>query len=207
MTADVTALLPSGRCALVVVDLQNDYCHPDGALAARGADVAGAAAAARATVELLPAARSAGVPCVHLRTEHSDWTDTPAWVMRGRTGELLDVADTPVALAGTWGVQPFVVEAAPEDRIITKHRYSGFAYTSLELSLRARGCESVVLAGVTSDVCLHATALDALARGFLPVLLSDCSASSTPRRHQEAVAQFANSLGPVVDSATVRAAW
>lgn len=207
MTGDLTDLLAPDRCALLVVDLQNDYCHPEGALAERGADVHAAATAAAATAVSLDAARAAGVPCIHLRTEHSSWTDTPAWVMRGSTGDVLDVADTPVVLAGTWGAEPFVVDAGPEDRVITKHRYSGFAYTSLELSLRARGRETVVLAGVTSDVCLRATALDALTRGFLPVLMRDCSASTTPRRHEEALEQFAGSLGPVVDSATVRAAW
>jgi ureidoacrylate peracid hydrolase len=207
LTADLADLLAPDRCALVLVDLQNDYCHPEGALAARGADVHAAATAAAATAVALDAARAAGVPCIHLRTEHSLWTDTPAWVMRGSTGDVLDVPETPVALAGTWGAEPFVVEAGPDDRVITKHRYSGFAYTSLELSLRARCRETIVLAGVTSDVCLRATALDALARGFLPVLMSDCSASTTPRRHADAMEQFAGSLGPVLDSSTVRAAW
>lgn len=200
-------LLTPERCAVVVVDLQNDYCHPDGALARRGADVRAAMTVADNTVELLAAARAAGVPCLHLRTEHSDWTDTPAWSTRGAGGDLLDVRADPVAAAGSWGAEPFRVEALPDDRVITKHRYSGFAYTSLELSLRARGRETLVLAGVTSDTCVRATALDGRALGFVPVLLSDCTAGGTPERHRNACAEFADTLGPVTDSAQVRAAW
>lgn len=207
MTVHLNALLEPERCAVVVVDFQNDYCHPDGALARRGADVSATRVAAEKTIEFLAMARHVGAPCVHLRTEHSHWTDTPAWLSRGSAGPLLDVANSPVALAETWGAQPFHVEADTDDRVIIKHRYSGFAYTSLELSLRARGRETLLLAGVTSDTCVRATAFDALALGFVPVLLDDCTASSTAERHRQAVEEFAMTQGPVINSSAVRALW
>lgn len=207
MTIDLTTLLAPERCAVVVVDLQNDYCHPDGALARRGADVSAARTAAENTVDLLAAARAAGSPCIHLRTEHSSWTDTPAWLLRGSTGDLLDATRVPIVAAGTWGAEPFTVEACSQDRVITKHRYSGFAYTSLELSLRARECETIILAGVTSDTCVRATAFDAISLGFVPVMVTDCTASSTAERHAQAVQEFSNTLGPVTTSEALSAAW
>lgn len=194
-------------CAVVVVDMQNDYCHEAGALARHGADVSAVPRVAEQTSSLLGAARDAGVPCIHVRTEHSEWTDTPAWTARGASGDLLDVAATPVAAVGTWGAEPYGVQADPADWVIVKHRYSAFAHTPLGLSLRARNRRTILLAGVTSDVCLRATAIDALALDVLPVLLRDCSASTSEHRHQDAVARFADSLGPVVDSSAVRAAF
>ncbi|MGH3662112.1 MAG: isochorismatase family cysteine hydrolase [Micromonosporaceae bacterium] len=195
------------RCALLVIDLQNDYCHPSGALAATGQDVSAAAGAAAKAAELLVAARAAGAPCVHLRSEHSQWTDTPEWLARGDAGNLLDPRKIPIARAGSWGAAPFQIEAAAGDRVLVKHRYSGFAHTPLELTLRAVDRDVAVLTGVTSDLCVRATGLDALARGFTPVLVADATAAADPDRHAGACREFASYLGPVVTSAELIDAW
>ena len=156
---------------------------------------------------LLDAARFAGVPCLHLRTEHSDWTDTPQWLARGDAGDLLDPRRHPIARQGSWGAQPYRINAGDDERVIIKHRYSGFAHTSLELSLRARNRDVVLLAGVTSDLCVRATGLDALARGFQPILLADATASTSGARHDCAISDFRSYLGPVLVVADVRARW
>jgi ureidoacrylate peracid hydrolase len=120
---------------------------------------------------------------------------------------LLDAADNPIVAAGSWGAEPFLVTEAPEDRVIVKHRYSAFVGTSLELSLRAKRRDVFLVAGVATDICVHATAVHGLMNGFLPVLLTDCAAGTTEERHSDAVETFLLSMGPVVDSATVRDVW
>lgn len=207
MTGQASPLLSARRCALVIVDVQNDYCHPDGALACSGGDMSDVEPAVAAIEATLAAARAAEVPCLHVRTEHSTWTDTPEWLARGDAGNLLDVRHHPIVRQGSWGAQPYRVAAADDERVVVKHRYSGFAHTSLELSLRARDREVVLLAGVTSDLCVRATGLDALARGFQPVLVADATAATSPARHRSAVDEFRSYLGPVVTVADVRAAW
>lgn len=207
MTSRSSALLVPERCAVVVVDMQNDYCHPEGALASTGADVSACASAAASVDRLLAAARAAGVPCLHARTEHSEWTDTAEWTARGDGGDLLDPRHHPIVRQGSWGAEPYVIHALPEDRILVKHRYSGFAYTPLELFLRARDRHVVVLAGVTSDICVRATGFDALTRGFSPVLVRDCTASTSSERHEAAVRDFAACLGPVVPFDEVESSW
>jgi nicotinamidase-related amidase len=78
-----TDALDPDRCALVVVDMQNDYCHVEGALARLGADVSPAADTAAGIRRLAAGAAEAGVPRIYLRTEHSHWFDTEAWLARG----------------------------------------------------------------------------------------------------------------------------
>lgn len=207
MSLTVADVLPASRCALVVVDVQNDYCDPDGALARAGGDMSQVAPAVDAISALLDVARAAGAPCLHVRTEHSDWTDTPEWLARGDAGNLLDPRHHPIVRQGSWGAQPYRISAAADERVVVKHRYSGFAYTSLELSLRARGRQVVLLAGVTSDLCVRATGFDALARGFQPVLVADATAATSRARHDSAVTEFRSYLGPVVTVADVQAAW
>lgn len=126
---------------------------------------------------------------------------------RGDAGNLLDPRHHPIVRQGSWGAQPYRISAAADERVVVKHRYSGFAYTSLELSLRARGRQVVLLAGVTSDLCVRATGFDALARGFQPVLVADATAATSRARHDSAVTEFRSYLGPVVTVADVQAAW
>jgi ureidoacrylate peracid hydrolase len=199
--------LAADRCAVVVVDMQNDYCHPEGALAKLGADVGSAARVGARITALLDVARAAGVPCLHVRTEHSPWTDTPEWLARGEAADMLDPRRYPIVAQGSWGAQPYGVAVDDADRVIVKHRYSGFAYTSLELSLRARQRDVVVLAGVTSDVCVRATAFDAIIHGFRPVLVRDGTTSTSAERNTSAIQEFASHLGRVLDVEDLAKQW
>jgi ureidoacrylate peracid hydrolase len=200
-------VLDPERCLLAVIDVQNDFCHPDGAFARMGhrVDMAGAAVAGiRAALE---AARSAEVPRVIVRVTHSPWTDDPAWAARGSAGSMIDVVRVPVAREGTWGAELFGIEPDPDARVLTKHRYSAFVHTPLELYLRARGATTIVLAGVATNVCVHATARDALHAGFLPVVLEDATAAHTPEAHERALDDVRGFLGRVATVADLETAW
>jgi ureidoacrylate peracid hydrolase len=90
---------------------------------------------------------------------------------------------------------------------MTKHRYSAFVHTPLELYLRARGATTIVLAGVATNVCVHATARDALHAGFLPVVLEDATASHTPEAHLRALEDVRGFLGRVATVADLGRIW
>lgn len=83
LTAD---LIMPDRTALVIVDVQNDYCHPDGALAAGGNDVAGVKAMMPRLHSLIDAARAHGVPVIFIQTFHEKATDSPVWASRSGRG-------------------------------------------------------------------------------------------------------------------------
>jgi ureidoacrylate peracid hydrolase len=195
------------RCLVALVDYQNDFCHEDGAISRLGQDTSFARDLLPKVETLLALARDAGVPRVHVHVVHSEWTDAPAWHARGSGGQILDVARIPVVERGSWGAEPYGLEPRPDELVLVKHRYSAFAYTPLKLVLQARGATHLLLAGVQTNVCIHATARDAVQDGFVPVVVEDCVAAGTPLEHETALADVRQRMGAVVSLADLRAAW
>ena len=190
------------RSALVVVDYQNDFCHADGAIAQMGQAAAPSAAIHPQISDLIDGARSAGVPRIFVRVAHSEWTDTPAWTGRG-SGSF----HVPVVREGSWGAQFYKIEPRPDELVITKHRYSAFMYTPLRLALEAKNATSVVLAGVQTDVCVHATARDAMQEGFAPIVVEDCVATRDVQAHDSALNDIRVRIGSVMKLSDIQTVW
>ena len=195
------------RCALVVVDVQNDFCHPSGALARMGNDVSLVSKMMPGIHRLVGGARRMRVPRIFVKTEMSSWFETPAWRMRGRAGTVFDAERVPVVQGGTWGAELFELEPAPDELVLAKFRYSAFAYTPLELVLRSIGRETIVLAGTATHQCVEATARDAIGLGFYPVLVRDATASRALTYHEMAVEDFSAHLGFVTSSTELVDSW
>jgi ureidoacrylate peracid hydrolase len=192
--------------ALIVVDVQNDFCHADGAAARMGLDVGRVQAVVPRIVELIELARTHDVPRIYLRGEHNQWFDSPTWVARGAAGRSIHVETIPYVRSGTWGADFFVVSPTPDELVIVKHRYSGFAFTPLELALQTLQADTILLAGTSTHVCVEATARDAIMRGYRPVAVSDCVASGQQDLHEAALRDMAEYLGPVATLNEVREA-
>jgi len=186
------------RTAVLIIDLQNDYCHPDGAFAQRGIDVASMGAAATQTQQLVEWARVHHVSCIYVRTEHSQWFDSQAWRQRGHDGDILDVESVPIVVQDSWGAEPYLLKAEHEDLVIVKHRYSAFAYTPLELALSSQGITTLVVGGVTTNVCVRQTVMDAVMRGWHTVVVSDCTAAPGTAEHERALLELTQYAGKVV---------
>jgi ureidoacrylate peracid hydrolase len=201
-------LLDPDDCALVVIDLQNDFCHPDGAASRVGQETGAVRAAMPDVHRLVALAREAAVPRFFVRTTHSDWFNSDGWLARGRGGNHLPADRVPFVQEGSWGAEWYEVEPGPDDLVITKHRYSAFAYTPLELAFQGTRRRTAVLAGTQTNVCVEATATDAVTRGLHPILVQECVATgSSPALHTAALRDFAQHLGNVVQLADVEAAW
>lgn len=201
------SFLAPERCLLAVIDVQNDFCHEEGAYGQLGHPldmVRGAVPNIRKVLEL---AREGGVPRVLVRVAHSDWTDDTAWLERGGSGPVLDIKRTPVCREGTWGSQFFELEPGPEDMVLTKHRYSAFVHTPLQLYMRAKGATTIVLVGVATNVCVAATARDGLHAGFLPVVVEEGTAAHDAEAHEHALTDIRNFVGPVVSTADLESEW
>jgi ureidoacrylate peracid hydrolase len=195
------------EAVLLVVDVQNDYAHPEGALGRRGLDCAPALAAVEQMARLLPAGRTAGVPVLHVHTQHSSWTDTPGWRRRGRGGSTIAPDTDPIVAAGSWGAEPYGDLVRTGDFTFVKHRYSAFAHTALDLVLRSLDRSTLVLVGLTSDVCVRATGVDAVSAGHRPVLVGDATATAGVVPQSTACAEFAATVGPVVRTDELIEAW
>ena len=160
----------------------------------------------------LAAARDAGVPRVFIRVVIPEdrwtavWQDQFAGSVRPDDGSAVNLKE---ALAPGSPVTPFApgFEPEPDDLVVVKTRYSGFVGTDLAAQLRERGIRTVVLAGLTTDVCVGSTARDAFHHEFHTVTLADCTAEQTLARHEAGLATLAANFGRVCTSEDVLAAW
>ena len=197
----VPQILSPEWAAVLVVDVQNDFCHAEGHFGRMGHDMGHIHASVRALAAFLEEARRAGVPVVFIRTHHGPWTNSEAWLTRGprRPGEL--------CVAGTWGAEFYQVAPRPEEPVVVKHRYSAFLGTDLEVILRARGRRSVLVAGVATNVCVESTARDAFMRDFHMVFVEDCAGAVTKAEHDATLYTMRTYFGRVMDSHTIAAHW
>jgi ureidoacrylate peracid hydrolase len=192
--------------AVIIVDVQNDFCDPDGACAAMGNDVTAAMDMVERLDVFLNEARAAGVPLIWIQTENDHSTDSPVWLAR-RSNPVLQEASSRVCRAGSWGAQFYEVAPQPGETIVRKSRYSAFADTNLDLVLRATGRQSVLLTGVSTNVCVESTLREALFHDYHVTLVEDCCASYEQELHDSTVRNVAKYFGYVHTSSDVVAQW
>lgn len=189
------------RTAVLVVDVQNDYCHQDGACARRGNDVGAAQAMIPHLQGLLSGARAHRVPVVLVQTAHEKATDSAALTARsgGRSGV--------VCRAGTWGSQFFEVAPLPGETVVAKHRYSAFVNTRLDSVLRSARIETLVMAGVTTNVCVESTARHGYMLDYHIALVADCCAAFSPAEHDMALKNIDGYFGSVMNADRLLETW
>jgi ureidoacrylate peracid hydrolase len=187
--------------ALLVVDVQNDFCHRDGLFGKLGLDMSAVQHAAQRIAQLLPEARKASVPVIFVTMSHDPLTNSDAWVHR---------YDTPrgdACVAGTWGAQLYEVRPEPGEPVVVKHRYSPFVGSNIDYLLRARERKSLLVTGVATNICVESVLRDGFMRDYHVVLVEDCAGAYTERAHQSTVDNVRSFLGRVVDSDTLRGYW
>jgi ureidoacrylate peracid hydrolase len=187
--------------AVLVVDVQNDFCHESGAMGRLGFGMGPIQLSVCALAPFLEAARHAEVPVIFIATQHSEWTNAQAWLTRGpRTGGE-------ICAIGSWGAKFYQLAPAPGEPVVIKHRYSGFVGTDLELVLRARERRSVLVTGVSTNVCVESTARDACMRDYHVVVVDDCCGALTHAEHEATLHNVRSYFGRVLDSNTIIEHW
>ncbi|MFK0190908.1 cysteine hydrolase family protein [Kitasatospora sp. NPDC090308] len=161
----------SAGTALVVVDLQNDFCAGEVAAARFPGDPALLARAVEGSVRAVRLAREAGVEVLFVRFLGDPAYQGSAWQRRdARLGKR------PKCLEGSWGAEFHGVRPRPEEAVFTKRAcFDTFQDPDFEPHLRRRGLRHLVLAGLFTDVCVDSTARTAFQRGFHLTVLRDCT--------------------------------
>jgi ureidoacrylate peracid hydrolase len=188
---------------LIVVDVQNDFVHSDGVFGQTGLDLSAMQASVDNLLSLIDAAHAARVPVIFIKTHHDAWNNSPAFVERF----VRKSAGAEICATGTWGADYYRVRPTASDHEVVKHRYSAFVGTSLEVVLRSLGRTTVLVTGVTTNVCVESTVRDACMRDYRAVLVTDCAAAPTKEEHESAIHNVRTYFGSVTDSATVMTAW
>ena len=177
--------------ALIVIDMQNDFCHPDG--------VYGKAKEQLSTIglkpeligqiipkvaELLEVAREVGLSVVHTKVERDpevDKIDRIHSILPGTFAAMTTTTSGPPLVPGSWGAD-FVdgLKPLPDEYVLTKRGNSAFYMTDLELRLRRKGTRTVIIAGTVLYACVLHTAFDAFNRDFDVIITEDAVATWAP---------------------------
>ncbi|AFK19594.2 cysteine hydrolase [Haloferax mediterranei ATCC 33500] len=153
----------STQTAVVVVDMQNGFCHPEGSLFAPGSE-----AAIDPVSDLVSTARDAGAHIVYTRDVHpsEQFDDTHYYDEFQRWGEHV--------VEGTWDAELLDdLDVREEDLVVEKHTYDAFYQTQLEGWLNAHGVDDLLICGTLANVCVLHTAGSAGLRDYRPVLVTD----------------------------------
>jgi ureidoacrylate peracid hydrolase len=193
--------------ALLVVDMQNDFCHPEGWFAAKGIDASPIAAVLPMIERLTSASRAAGIPVLWLNWGvRADRANLPRLTLaKGRAGGTPTYGDRSpsgrgrILVRDDWGaaiVDDLTVDAS--DIVVHKHRISGFWDNELDSVLRQQGITTLLFAGINIDRCVFSTLQDANFLGYDCILVEDACATVSPDFVRDAVIFLVRQLHGVV---------
>ncbi|WP_205953516.1 cysteine hydrolase family protein [Pseudoxanthomonas winnipegensis] len=204
--ARLGSMLEPTRTALVVIDVQRDFVAADGALGQAGVDMAPLQAPLARIERLIAAARAAAVTVALARVVTERATDSRAlrlfYARQGLPPEALELCR-----AGTPGVDYYRIAPATGDIEVRKPLYSSFHGTDFETQLRARGIDTLVVCGFSTECCVDCTVRDAFHRDFSVFVVADASAAYEPALHLSTLDALARNCALLVDTAAVLQVW
>jgi ureidoacrylate peracid hydrolase len=210
------------HAALIVVDVQNDFCAIGGMMSNEGFDLSQVQKTAARLPELIAAARSAGVLVVFVRNIYSTRAafapagqNKPAnmylsdsWLEQAARTRKGSYTRREVCAEGSWEGDFYGdVRPLPGEPVVTKHRYSAFHNTDLDSILRVHGIRTIVLTGVATNVCVETTAREGFVRDYYVVFTADGTATYSAEDHDATLRNINRFFGEVTTIAEIMAVW
>lgn len=206
-------ILRPERCALLVVDIQNDFCHPDGYFAKTNkADVSPMTAIVPHILKLIEIAHNSNVPIVFsLGCEDVSERNEPGR-RRAVLWEEVDGNGSVCTQSGTWGAEFYQVKPEPEDVVIHKYDWSAFEGRdendkSLDEILKERGVETLVIVGVVTETCVYSTIQAGHHKGYFVVVPKNSVGSNLPEQNKTVLEHIQPFLGDVVEESVIEENW
>ena len=189
--------------ALIVIDVQNDFCASGGAR--MKGDLTTIEAMKEPTRRMVETARVVGVPVVYTQTQNDAEHDNgPILARRQRVG----LGGAKYTIPGTWGweISDFIAPR-PGEVSIPKWHHSGFTNPKLDATLRRLGVQTLLFTGIATNGCVEATVRDAFARGYYAVVLADCVGAYDLDLQRYSLKNMATHFALISSTQVVQEAW
>jgi nicotinamidase-related amidase len=203
---ELAPMIAPSTTALVVIDVQGDFAAPDGAMGYAGVDMSDVEPTIDRIERLIAAARAVGATLVFARVVSRPETDSTAlkrlYARKGYGEEAVAIcrADTP-------GAAYYRVQPRPGDIEIQKPLFSSFVGTDLDTQLKAKGIDTLVFTGLTTDCCVDCTARDAFHRNYSCFIVDDACSAYGEDVHSAAMLGLTRNVALAVTAKDVEAAW
>ena len=200
------------NAVLLVIDMQNDFCSPDGVFEKMGYDIGMIQEMVPRLTNLIKEARLAKVPIIFVKSSYTtspNWFLSEVWFEHKNRRQAGLYSKKEALKPGTWGWEIINgLDVRPdEDAFVIKHRYNAFYSTDLDLILRSRGIQSIIFTGMATNVCVESTARDAFFRDYYVVFTSDCTATYERQMHYPTLQNIEKYFGLVVESKDIIQCW
>lgn len=197
----------ASRCALLIIDMQNDFCTPGFGADRLGRDLSAARAVIPEIVALRQAAQEAGALVVHVAfsTLPDHGSDSGPWLAQRRRSTA---SGDSLCIKGTPGFA-FIDSLAPRDGelVVEKHRYSAFSRTDLDKRLRDHNIESLVITGVSTNACVESTARAACDLDYYVCVPPDAVGSWDARLHETTLQNINHRFGVTLPAGELVSIW
>ena len=197
--------------AVIVVDMQNDFCAQDGMMWHEGRDLSAVQAMADRLPAFLGAARSAGALVVFVRNVYStelNWYLSDVWLEQATRRRHGSYTERKVCAPDSWNLEFYGgVRPASGDPVVTKHRFGAFMDTDLEVILRSNAIRTLVMTGAATNVCVETTAREGFMRDYYILFAHDGTATYTTEAHEATLKTIDSFFGEVVSLKDLVSVW
>jgi ureidoacrylate peracid hydrolase len=197
--------------AVIVVDMMNAFCSPEGHAARSGRNIAECEVVAKVLPPFLQHARDAGALVVFVRNVYSTDANfylSDVWLEHADRRRGGHGSRSPICEPGSWSGEFFGdVQPQPDDAVVVKHRYSAFHNTDLETILRANGIRTIVITGVVTNVCVETTAREGYVRDYYVVVPEDGTGAYSPDDKAASLRNIDRFFGSVSTMAELVETW
>jgi ureidoacrylate peracid hydrolase len=211
MLATLERKVEPSHAALIIVDIQNDFCADGGAFHKEGFDLSMIQATVPKVVDFVQEARKAGLTIIYIQSTYyaeNNWYLSDVFLEHHKRAGKGKHIKYPLCEKGSWGADFYGgIKPLSGEIVVNKHRYSAFIETDLDLILRSRGIRTLIMSGVATDVCVEMTAKVGFLKDYYIVFLKDCTATTAEDMHNNTLRNIAMYYGEVVNSSEVVRCW